>query len=93
MRFFVWLDFQYLMLALFIGLISLILVYIAWASYPHRRIPRTQEELDERRGHEMQLGHDPEGIPIAPFLIFIYVGIAAWSVLYMVYIWASSSKF
>ncbi|MEM5787258.1 MAG: hypothetical protein AAGU11_08065 [Syntrophobacteraceae bacterium] len=93
MRYFVWLDFQYQMLAFFMGLVSVILVYIAWASYPKRREARTPEELDERRGHEIQSGHDPEGVPIAPFLIFIYVLIAFWSVFYMLYVWMSSSKF
>lgn len=93
MRFFVWVDFQYEVLALFIGLVSLILVYIAWASYPKRRYSRTQEELEERRGHELQTGHNVEKNPIAPFLIFTYVIIAFWSFFYMIYIWASATNF
>jgi len=93
MRYFVWVDFQYQMAALFLGLIALILVYIAWASYPKRRQVRTPEELDERGEHEIQIGHDPEKNPIAPFLIFIYAGITVWSISYVIYMWTSAGNF
>ena len=93
MRFFVWVDFQYGMIALFLGAISLIMVYMAWASYPRRRIARTEEELERRRGHERQSGHDPEVNPIAPFLICTYLLIAAWSFFYLIYVWANGSRF
>ena len=93
MRFFIWVDFQYGMMALFLGAISLVLVYMAWASYPRRRIARTEQELEDRRGHERDSGHDLEVNPIAPFLIYTYLLIAAWSMCYLIYVWANGSRF
>ncbi len=93
MRFFVWLDFQYEMAALFVGLISLIMVYLAWAGYPKRRDARHLGELDEKTVHALQVGHDPERNPIAPFLVFTFVGAAVWALSYVFYIWAGSINF
>jgi uncharacterized membrane protein len=86
MRFFVWLDFQYEMMALFLGVISLIMVYVAWAGYPRRRIARTEQELDQKMGRER------ESI-IGPFLIYTYLLIAAWSFFYLIFVWANGSRF
>lgn len=93
MRFFVWPDFQYDMIALFLGAISLILVYLAWASYPQRRIARTVEELEERRRHESESGHHSEKKPVTPFLVCVYLLIAAWSFSYLIFVWANGSRF
>ena len=93
MRYFVWVDFQYVMLAWFVGTIALIMTYLAWASYPKRRVLRTLEELEDRRGHEREAGHDLEKNPIAPFLIYLYGAIVLWSICYVIYVWASGSKF
>jgi hypothetical protein len=93
MRFFVWLDFQYEMIALFLGAISLIMIYLAWASYPRRRIAGTMEEPEERSCHERESGHHPEKNPITPFLICTYVLIAAWSIAYLIYVWANGGRF
>ncbi len=91
MRFFVWLDFQYEMIALFLGAISLIMVYLAWAGYPRRRAARTEQEL-EQKGHR-ESGHRPEKNPIVPFLIYTYLLIAAWSFSYLIFVWANGSRF
>jgi hypothetical protein len=93
MRYFVWVDFQYEMVALFLGAVSLIMVYIAWASYPKGRKARTPEQIQERRGHELKTGHDVEKNPIAPFLIFIYIVIPIWSICYVIYNWKSAARF
>jgi len=93
MRFFVWLDFQYEMIALFLGAISLILVYAAWAGYPRRRTAGTEQELEEKRRHEPESGHHPDKNSIGPFLIYIYLLIAAWSLCYLIYVWANGSRF
>jgi hypothetical protein len=93
MRYFVWVDFKYEMVAIFLGAVALILVYLAWASYPKERRERTAEQLQERRGHELETGQDIEKNPVAPFLIFIYTIIPIWSVLYLVYMWASGARF
>ncbi len=93
MRYFVWVDFQYEMLALFLGVVSVILVYMAWSSYPKGRVGRTGEELAERSGHERDSGHDYEKVPIAPFIIFIYAVTAVWSVSYLIFIVAGNRNF
>jgi len=93
MRFFVWLDFQYEMIALFLGAISLIMIYLAWAGYPRRRIARTMEEPEESRYDEGQGGDRVKKNPIAPFLIYTYVLIAAWSIAYLIHVWANGSRF
>jgi len=86
MRFFALVDFKFILLALFLGLISLILVYMAWGSYPVHRTPRSEEEVAKLRGHEIHTGHNAEENPVAPFLIFIYIAIFVWSVVYMLFV-------
>ncbi len=71
----------------------MILVYMAWASYPKTRVGRSGEEIAERKGHERDAGHDYEKIPIAPFIIFIYSVIAVWSVSYLIFILAGNRNF
>ncbi len=85
MRFFIWVDFKYEIAAIFIGLISLVLIYIAWAGYPRRKMVRTLDELET--------GPKIEKNPVAPFLIFTYVGIVCWSIGYVIYIWANGINF
>lgn len=86
MRYFALQDFQYIVLAFFIGLISLILVYMAWGSYPARREEKSDEEIRKLEGHEIDTGHKAGKNPVAPFLIFIYIGITVWSLAYMVFV-------
>ncbi len=89
MRYFVWVDFQYEMLALFAGAVSLILTYIAWGAYPKKRKAESSEEIKRKHGHERESGHDTEKIPIAPFIIYIYILIPFWAIAYMIYIWVT----
>jgi hypothetical protein len=92
MRFFVWVDFKYEMLAVFLGAVGLIVAYLAWASYP-KRTARTPEQILERSGHELETGHDIEKNPIAPLLIFVYIVIPTWWILYVIYMWASGGNY
>jgi predicted membrane channel-forming protein YqfA (hemolysin III family) len=85
MRYFIWLDFQYGMAAIFLGLIGLVFVYIAWVGYPRRKMVRTLDELENAPKVEKN--------PVAPFLIFTYVGIVCWSIGYLIYIWAGGINF
>ncbi len=85
MRFFVWVDFQYEMIALFLGAMSLIMVYAAWAGYPRRRISGTEQEPES--------GHHPDKNPIGPFLIYTYLLTAAWAFSYLIFVWANGSRF
>ena len=93
MRFFVWPDFQFAMMALFLGGISLILVYLAWSSYPRRRIARTMDELEEGKYHGPESGQHPEKNPIAPFLLYTYLLVGAWAFSYLIFVWANGSRF
>lgn len=85
MRFYSLVDFQYMALAFFLGLVAVILIYLAWGSYPIHRREVSEEKLEEERGHEIHSGHDVEKNPIAPFLIFVYVGVVLWSIAYAIY--------
>ncbi len=89
MRFFVWVDFQYYMIALFLGAISLIMVYLAWAAYPGRPVAGTEQDLEQKNGG----GQGPEKTPVVPFLICTYLLIAAWAFSYLIFVWARGSRF
>ncbi|HIJ69679.1 MAG TPA: hypothetical protein HPP57_09295 [Deltaproteobacteria bacterium] len=93
MRFFVWLDFQYEMIALFLGGISLIMVYAAWAGYRRRRAAGTEREFDQTGPREPGSGDHTDKGPIGPFLIYTYLLIAAWAFSYLIYVWANGSRF
>ncbi len=80
MRFFPLLDFQYMALAFFLGLLGLILTYVAWAGYADR----AADEKEEAEGFEPESSHEVKGNPVAPFLIFIFVGAVVWALAYAV---------
>jgi len=86
MRYFFWLDFQFIAMAFFLGLTAFALTWIAWGTYPLRRRPETEKELEKLVGHEIESGHDVEKTPIAPFIIFVYVLIVLWSLGYMIFV-------
>ncbi len=93
MRFFVWLDFQYEMIALFVGGISLIMVYAAWAGYRTRRTAGTEQQLDQTVPREPgRANHTDEG-PVGPFLTCTFLLIAAWAFSYLIFVWANGSRF
>lgn len=89
MRFFSWVDFQFEMLAVFLGLVGLILVYAAWAGYRQRR-RRPTSAAGPRP--ETGIGYE-EKSPVPPFLIFVYLGIGLWALSYLVYIWTTGIIF
>ena len=86
MRYFPVQDYQYMVLAFFIGLICVILTYMAWGSYPRSREGKSAEEIAKQRGHEMATGHHAKENPVAPFLIYLYIFISIWSISYMVFV-------
>ena len=77
MRYFNLLDFQYVVLALFIGIALTILLYVAFgwpaASLKRNKVP---EEFAE--------GLQIEKNPVPPILIFIYTAFFIWAVVYMI---------
>ncbi len=79
MRLFSLLDFQYFVLALFLGLISVLLIYLAFRE--------VQREMEEPTAHTEY----PEGIkvtrhPTPTLLILIYVGFVVWALVYTIFI-------
>jgi hypothetical protein len=79
MRFFPIVDFQYAVLALFLGLGALVALVLAFRDYgsPDRRedAPRLEEYPENIR-----TGHGT----ISPLLIFVYVGFAIWALVYAI---------
>ena len=82
MQYFPLVDLQHWMLAIFIGLVSLILVYLAFGSHASRE--RSVE--GERTERDILFGEEAEKNPIAPILIFVYVGAAVSAVAYLIII-------
>lgn len=79
MRFYSLLDFQWAVLAFFVGLISALVLYLAFRG--------TKEEMEE----EAETVEYLEGLretthPTPPVLIFLYVGFIIWAFVYIVFI-------
>jgi len=82
MQFFPLVDLQQWMLAIFLGLVSLILVYLAFGSHPDRE----KSDKPERAERDILFGEEAEKNPIAPILIFVYVGVIVFAVAYLILI-------
>jgi hypothetical protein len=82
MRFFTVLDFQRTILALTLGAILLIAIYLTWKGYP-----RDRDHLDDP-AREANIDFIPasEHHPVTPLLLFLYVAVALWVVGYLVVI-------
>jgi hypothetical protein len=83
MRFFFLQDYQHWLLAVFLGIVLAILVYLAFRSYGY-----SNERADERA--RQGLDH-PDGIvgknfPTPPFILFLYIGLAVWVIIYVIYV-------
>ncbi len=79
MQYFPLVDLQHWLLAIFIGLVSIILIYLAFGS--HDRREKAAEE--ERAEHDILFGEEKEKNPIAPILIFVYVGVIVFGIAYL----------
>lgn len=79
MRYFPLLDFQYLILLVFLGVIALLLLYLAFGSHLFTRKRKEKpHELENYPG-----GIQTENNPIPVILIFIYVGYVIWAIGYV----------
>jgi hypothetical protein len=76
MRFFALLDFEHMVLAVFFGLGTLILLYVAWKGYSPRK-----EEIARREGESEP---PSEHHPVAPVLKILYAGVVITMVAYMI---------
>jgi hypothetical protein len=86
MRFFVLLDFQHMVLALFLGLTAVILVTLAFGSYARRQAMEMQPPEEPPGGDVPGEGHEGQENPLPAFLKVVYVGIAATAIGYMIFI-------
>ncbi len=82
MRFFTFVDLQYMVLAFFLGILASVLVYTAWRGYAHRRDPLQEGRMDLEAEMKLLQAHDSENRPFVPFLVFVYAGIAVAAVAY-----------
>ena len=78
MRFFDVLDFQYLILAIFLGLISVFVIYLAFGGTRFRR-GTAEREASEEYSEGLRSGDNP--IPL--FLIFLYLAVLIWIIFYV----------
>lgn len=92
MPYFPLVGWQHWVLAIFLGLISLILVYLAFGSHAGRREEKAGEGPEEERDLEILRGHDGEKNPVPPLLVFIYGGVILFAVGYLIVIgiWGSA---
>ena len=86
MRSFPLLDFQHWVLAFFLGLTAVILVYLAFGTYTQRRpeVERGVKEPDTQS--ETEGNHGDEGNPVPPFLKVLYTGVLAAALGYMIFV-------
>jgi hypothetical protein len=81
MQFFPLVDFQHGILAVFLGTIFLVLVYLAFGSHGDRgdRAP----EMDER---EILFGEEPGKNPVPPVLVAVFLGVILFALGYVILI-------
>lgn len=86
MRFFGVLDFQSLVLAIFIALAVLILLYLSfgWEAPARKKQPPAEEFPDG-----LKIGKNP----VPPILIFIYSAFLIWAVAYMIVVGIKGEPF
>ena len=82
MKFFPLYDFQLWVLAVVIGLISVIYLYVAFGG-AHRRTGKGADEIDMEDEH-LSIEDKTEDNPPAPILFLIYAGIALWCIGYII---------
>ena len=79
MRFFSLLDFRYYILAIFLGLITVLVLYLSFK--------RTSSEAEDDRSDMIEFpeGLSSAGHPIPPILLFVYIGFVLWAIIYVIF--------
>ena len=83
MRFFPVLDFQHEILAIFLGLGSALLIYLALRSF-HYSPRRKDEKGTEKEEFYESIGVRIQNHPIPPFLLFLILGFIVWFFFYVI---------
>ncbi len=82
MRFFDVLDFQYLILTVFLGAASLFIIYLGFRSYSYSWKERSKSAEAE---HEYPGGIKIGTHPIPPLLFFLFIGFGVWFFIYVIF--------
>jgi len=83
MRYFALLDFQHMVLALFLGVGFVILLYAGWMGYSDREPEDSEGEKEAVWDETKIMGHSHN--PMSPLLIFVYAGAVLWAVAYAIF--------
>lgn len=84
MPFFPLTTLQEMALAFFLGLGTLALLYVAWASYPKGPQEISGEDIKKPEGVGSEEEQKKADNPVPPFLIIVYVGIIVWILAYLI---------
>ncbi len=82
MRFFSILDYQHEILAVFLGLVAALLIYLAFRTY---YFTRKQQEEDSDRALEYPDEIHGVNHPVPPFLLFLILGFVVWFLIYVIF--------
>jgi len=82
MRFFAILDYQHEILAVFLGAVTALVIYLAFRS---RYFTREREEEESRRALEYPDEIHGASHPVPPFLLFVILGFLVWFLIYVIF--------
>jgi multisubunit Na+/H+ antiporter MnhB subunit len=89
MPYFPLVDLQHWLLAIFLGLVSVILIYLAFGSHASRE----KGVEGERAERDILFGEEAEKTPLAPILIFVYIGVIVFALAYLILIGIRGNTF
>jgi hypothetical protein len=84
MPFFPLTTLQEMALAFFLGLGTLILLYVAWAFYPKAPPEKSGEDIKKPEGFGSGEEQKKADNPVPPFLIIAYFGVIVWALAYLI---------
>ncbi len=82
MRFFAVLDYQHEILAVFLGVVVAVLIYLAFRSYYF-----TRQREDEESHRVLEYPDEIHGVnhAVPPFLLFLIFGFIVWFLIYVIF--------
>ena len=83
MRFFAVQDFQHEILAIFLGLVCALLIYLAVRSYRYSQERKDAKGAGEEEFYE-SIGVRIKNHPVPPFLLFLIFGFIIWFFFYVI---------
>ena len=83
MRFFFLLDYQHWLLSVGLGLVLVILVYLAFRSYGYSQ-EKSTGKAEERFTYPD--GIEGRNFPTPPLILFLYIGFVVWAICYILFV-------